>query len=103
MAARFDLIYVVDDGARTMCVAIFVDSDSRLVGPFPAKEARPKIVDALLAEPALGFASHADAAARYMFAHAHNMSRMANDAGQSYPYRVALRPDEERQPDGSAP
>jgi len=85
---RFDLIYVEQDGVRTMAAGFFNEGSDRMVGPFPAKEAGPKIVDALLKEPAFGFADSNAAETAYTVAHMRNMQRGANDAGQSYPYRI---------------
>jgi len=85
--ASFDLIYLDQGGELTMSAAVSVGDTSFLVGPFPAIEAGPKIVEALLAVPELGLVDRRDAETRYIVAHFRNMSRRANDAGQSYPFR----------------
>lgn len=87
--ARFDLIYVAADEGRTMSCGILHGEEATLVGPFPAKEAGPKIVDALLQHPGLGFESRKQAETAYMLAHFRNMTRGENDAGQSYPFRLS--------------
>lgn len=92
MSAGFDLIYLDRDGDRTMSAVIWTEHETRQVGPWPAKEAGPKIVDALVTEPALGLADRADAEASYMTRHFFNMGRGRNDAGQDYPYRVTVTP-----------
>lgn len=86
--AIFDLIYVVQEGVSTMSCAIMVGEESRLVGPFPSKEAGPAIVAELLAEGAFGFCDKHAAEAAYMLAHFLNMGLRHNLAGQEYPYRV---------------
>ena len=87
-AAFFDLIYVSGPDGRTMSCAIRDSAGDQLVGPFPAKEAGPKIVAALTAHPELGFTKAKDAETAYMIAHFANMSRKENNAGQSYPFEV---------------
>jgi hypothetical protein len=88
MNALFDLIYVIRPDGRTMSCAIRDSSGDTLVGPFPAKEAGPRIVAELAARPELGFASAKDAETAYIVAHFRNMARHENDAGQSYPFEV---------------
>ena len=84
----FDLIYVSSNGERTMSCGIIDPAnpeDAMLVGPFPAKEAGPKIVDAILRA---GISqTKKDAEAAYMFEHFKNMSSGQNKAGQAYPFR----------------
>jgi 5-methylcytosine-specific restriction protein A len=55
--AFFDLIYVSGPDGRTMSCAIRDSSGDKLIGPFPAKEAGPKIVAALVEHAELGFAN----------------------------------------------
>jgi hypothetical protein len=86
--AFFDLIYVSGPEGRTMSCAIRDSSGDTLVGPFPAKEAGPKIVAELVARPELGFATEKEAETAYVVAHFANMSRHQNSAGQSYPFEV---------------
>jgi hypothetical protein len=86
--AFFDLIYVSGPEGRTMSCAIMDSSGDTLVGPFPAKESGPKIVDALLEHPELGFADRKEAEAAYALQHFANMSRKENRVGQSYPFEV---------------
>lgn len=88
MSAFFDLIYVSGSDGRTMSCAIRDSGGDTLVGPFPAKDAGPKIVDALMAHPELGLTDKKEAEAAYVFQHFANMSRKENRAGQSYPFEV---------------
>lgn len=90
MPGSFDLIYVSGPEGRTMSCAITDSSGDTFVGPFPAKEAGPKIVAALAARPELGFANQKEAEMAYTLAHFHNMSRHENDAGQSYPFEMNI-------------
>lgn len=84
--AIFDLIYTERNGVREMSCGVLGNGVDKLIGPFPAKEAGPKIVDALFAERCLMFPTRKDAEAAYIIAHFRNMSRGANDAGQDYPF-----------------
>jgi hypothetical protein len=86
--AFFDLIYVSGPDGRTMSCAIRDSSGDKLIGPFPAKEAGPKIVAALVEHAELGFANAKEAETAYVCAHFHNMSRKENGAGQDYPFEV---------------
>lgn len=85
-SAVFDLIYVSGPEGRTMSCAVGDSSGDHLIGPFPAKEAGPKIVAALTGFPELGFADAKEAEAAYVMAHFRNMSRKENFAGQAYPF-----------------
>ena len=85
----FDLIYLETSDGRTMSCGVFFDGESHLIGPFPAKESGPQIVDALFSIESFGFADRKEAETAYMIAHFRNMSRGSNDAGQDYPYRVS--------------
>jgi hypothetical protein len=85
--ARFDLIYVSGPEGRTMSCGIVAGAETKLIGPFPAGDAGPAIVQALLDHSALGFTDKKQAETAYMLAHFHNMSRGENDAGQAYPYK----------------
>lgn len=88
MSASFDLIYVCSREGCTMSCAIRDSGGDTLVGPFPAKEAGPKIVVALAANPELGFTSEKEAETSYVFTHFRNMSRKENGAGQPYPFQA---------------
>lgn len=70
-----------------MCLVVFApDGEAEGVGPYPAREAGPQIVDALLAHRL--FSTRGAAEEAYMMAHMLNMGRGKNRAGQSYPYVV---------------
>lgn len=84
--AFFDLIYVNGPSGRIMSCAIRDSGGDTLVGPFPAKEAGPKIVAALATHPELGFTSAKEAETAYICQHFTNMSRKENSAGQAYPF-----------------
>jgi hypothetical protein len=88
MPAFFDLIYVSGPDDRTMSCAVRDSDGDHLIGPFPAKEAGAKIVDALTTYPELGLASKKEAETAYVMRHFANMSSKENMAGQSYPYRT---------------
>lgn len=83
----WDLLCVQEGEARTMYLVVFAkDGEAEGVGPYPASEAGPQIVDALLAHRLF---SNRDAAEEaYLMAHMLNMGRGENRAGQSYPYMV---------------
>jgi hypothetical protein len=87
-SAFFDLIYVSGPDGRTMSCAIRDSSGDTLIGPFPAKEAGPKIVAALMENPELDLADKAYAEAAYAMVHFRNMSRGENGAGQDYPFEL---------------
>lgn len=72
-----------------MSCGILDGEEATLVGPFPAKEAGPKIVDALFEHPSLAFEKRSGALSAYIMAHLRNMARGKNDAGQEYPFRVS--------------
>lgn len=88
-APFFDLIYVnYGEGNRTMSCAIWDGPETELIGPFPAKESGPAIVDALMARPSFGFATRKDAETAYTIRHFQNMSRGENASGQAYPMKL---------------
>lgn len=84
----FDLIYVDSGGKRTMGCGI-LDTDcpegAKLVGPFPADEAGPKIAEALVNEGVVLTKEEAETA--YIFEHFKNMHSGQNKSGQAYPFR----------------
>lgn len=85
---KFDLIYVSAPEGSTMSCAVTDSRGDHLIGPFPAKEAGPKIVAALTEFDELGFTDAQQAAAAYVMGHFLNMSRHENEAGQAYPFKV---------------
>lgn len=84
----FDLIYVITPEGSTMACGVVVNGDVSIIGPFPAKEAGPKIVDAIFGIEALGFKIRKEAEIAYISAHFGNMARGENAAGQAYPIRT---------------
>jgi hypothetical protein len=82
----WDLIYVDHGNVRTMSLSVGSGEGSEMVGPFPAKDAGPKIVSALF-ERGL-FATPKEAESAYVFRHFAYMSSGQNNAGQDYPTRL---------------
>lgn len=94
---KYDLIYLIEGNRKTVICAIMDDADpefSEMVGPFEAREAGPKIADALV--DAGLFKDRADAQRNYAFTHLANMTRGENSAGQEYPKRMPERANEQR-------
>ncbi len=88
--AYFDLIYLETEEGRTMSCGVFDDDGKfEMIGPFPAREAGPKIVEALLATPCLQLIDKKDAENAYMVCHFRNMNRGENAAGTEYPMKVS--------------
>lgn len=83
---KIDLIYVIDGDSKTMSCA--VEGLGYLIGPYPANEAGPAIVSALMVLPELGLEDKGKAENAYTLAHFRNMARGENLAGQAYPFRI---------------
>jgi hypothetical protein len=86
--ATFDLIYVSHPDGQTMSCAVKDSSGDHMIGPFPGKEAGPRIVEGLMGFPELGFAEPKEAENAYIMTHFRNMSLKENSAGQPYPFKV---------------
>lgn len=85
----FDLIFVQAPSGRSMSAGVvFADGTTTQVGPFPSVGAFGPIAEALRALDPEQFDDEQQTQLRLTVMHFQNMSRGANDAGQSYPFQL---------------